>query len=87
MYITDKEISINSGEPYVEIVLPKGDRPWIGGINGRFYSISRGIPVKVPANLAELISQNENYTIIAEDSVAEYKSAQGKNLAKGGKKK
>lgn len=85
MLITENEIIIKSGDTYEEVILPEGDRPWVGGINGTFYSISRGKPVKVPSNLAALIRQNERLTVLAVESVTEYKKPEGKNL--GGKKK
>lgn len=33
------------------------DYPWEGGVNGTFYRIKRGIKVKVPKNVAELIDK------------------------------
>lgn len=78
MYITEKEVELKNG--YVEIVIKDGDMPWEGGINGKFYRISRGKPVKVPKNLAKLIRSNEQVTVMGEYSVAEYKKGKGKCL-------
>lgn len=85
MYITEKEIQIPNGMEYEEIILEQGDFPWEGGINGKFYRISRGKPVKVPANLAKLIRLNEQVTIVAKKAVSDYETGNGKCL--GGKKK
>ncbi|MBQ9950322.1 MAG: hypothetical protein IJO93_06350 [Clostridia bacterium] len=85
MYITENDIVINEKEDYARIKLAAGDRPWTGGINGKFYRISRGVPVDVPVNLAKLIRQNEEVTILSKRSVEEYKKPEGKCL--GGKSK
>ena len=55
MYITEKEIKPEA--PYVELII-EGDPgdAWEGGINGRFYRISR-VPVRVPLS-AKLIYSN-----------------------------
>ena len=85
MLITEKDIHIKQGEGYEDIILPEGDRPWIGGINGTFYSISRGTPVRVPKALAALIRQNEMCRVLAVQEIAEYKKPEGKQI--GGKRK
>ena len=85
MYTTENEININADEKYVEIELKEGDRPWVGGINGRFYRISRGKPVKVPESLAKLIAQNEKLAVLSNASLAEYKTPKGKFMG-GGRK-
>ena len=85
MYFTEKEINIRPDEPYEEIILPEGDRPWIGGINGTFYTIPRGERIKVPQNLAALIRQNERCTVLSVKSMEEYTQAEGKNLRRKGK--
>lgn len=83
--ITETDINLKPGDSYEEIILPDGDRPWIGGINGNFYSISRGVAVRVPQNLAALIRQNERCRVLAVKTISEYAKPEGKNL--GGKKK
>lgn len=85
MYITENDINLSAAEPYVEIMLKEGDTPWTGGINGKFYRISRGKPVKVPKCLAKLIFLNEQVTVLSQSHVADYKKGSGKCL--GGKKK
>lgn len=84
MYITENDIMFDKKDSYVEIVLPSGDKPWEGGINGKFYRISRGKPVKVPQNLATLIRLNEQVTVINERIVGEYKRGKGKCLGGDG---
>lgn len=80
MYITENEIKIEKNKPYVQIIV-KGDKePWVGGINGVFYRISRGVKVNVPVNLARLISLNEQVTVLGQVNVEEYKKGSGKCL-------
>lgn len=84
MYITENDIKLDNKQSYVEILIKGTGEPWIGGINGKFYRISRGVNVKVPKNLAMLIKANEQVVILSEQRVAEYKRGKGKCL--GGKK-
>ena len=57
-----EDIRIDAQEQ-TEIMLPLfpgiEDYPWEGGVNGTFYRIKRGIKVKVPKNVAELIEESE----------------------------
>lgn len=79
MFITEKEIRIES--PYVELII-EGDPndAWQGGINGKFYRISRNIPVRVPIPLAKLIHSNARVTVLSQHSFADYKTESGKCL-------
>ena len=85
MYITENNITTSADGEFVQIRLDNGDRPWTGGINGKFYRISRGIPVKVPVALANLISQNEEVAVLSEQNLAQYMTPEGKFLG-GGRK-
>ena len=63
-----------------EIMLPLfpgiEDYPWEGGVNGTFYRIKRGIKVKVPKNVAELIEESE----MSRNETLAYRRGMGKRL-------
>ncbi|HHT86098.1 MAG TPA: hypothetical protein GXZ61_00300 [Clostridiales bacterium] len=79
MYITEKEIKPEA--PYVELII-EGDPgdAWEGGINGRFYRISRGVPVRVPLSLAKLIYSNARVKVLSKSLYDDYKTESGKCL-------
>lgn len=80
MFITEKEIKIET--PYVELII-EGDPndAWQGGINGKFYRISRNIPVRIPVDLAKLIRSNARVTVLSLHNYDEYKTESGKCLS------
>ena len=67
-----------------EIMLPLfpgiEDYPWEGGVNGTFYSIKRGIKVKVPKNVAELIEESEMLREQSRNETLAYRRGMGKRL-------
>lgn len=71
-------------EPKVEILLanPEGgeNRPWEGGLNGRFYRIKRGQKVSVPKSIALLIEENEHAALQSRLLLEAYRREQGKKL-------
>lgn len=90
-YITEKELNKDTGisgksddtKPgYIALIIDEDGTgsPWEGGINGTFYRITRGVPVKVPENLVKLIRANSNVLKISESELQEYTSANGKKL-------
>lgn len=83
-YITEKELAPNkkTKDEYVALVIEDDGSgvPWEGGINGRFYRISRGTEVAVPKNLAKLISLNSRVSRISELHTRDYRSQEGKRL-------
>ncbi len=64
------------------IIAPQAgaNSPWEGGINGHFFRIQRGVPVKVPASLAKLIEANERVSILSGENLKDYLSTPGKRL-------
>ena len=91
-YINDREIDRLTGsvgealmkEPRLELTIPDREgsgRPWEGGINGYFFRIPRGVPVKVPKSVAELIAAGEQVAFYAERSTRAYRTAKGKKLS------
>ena len=67
-----------------EIMLPLfpgiEDYPWEGGVNGTFYRITRGIKVKVPKNVAELIEESEILREQSRNETLAYRRGMGKRL-------
>lgn len=67
-----------------EIMLPLfpgiEDYPWEGGVNGKFYRIKRGIKVKVPKNVAELIEESEMLREQSRNETLAYRRGMGKRL-------
>ena len=67
-----------------EIMLPLfpgiEDYPWEGGVNGTFYRITRGIKVKVPQNVAELIEESEMLREQSRNETLAYRRGMGKRL-------
>ena len=72
-------------QEYVELIIEDNGTgaAWEGGINGTFYRISRGKPVKVPRNLARLIQANANVTLLSKNELQEYRTGGGKRLGPG----
>ena len=87
-YVTENELNINSktnskkAPTYTALVIEDDGSgvPWEGGINGTFYRISRGVPVKIPENLARLIRANARVSQVSESELREYKTTSGKRL-------
>ena len=67
-----------------EIMLPLfpgiEDYPWEGEVNGTFYRIKRGIKVKVPKNVAELIEESEMLREQSRNETLAYRRGMGKRL-------
>ena len=67
-----------------EIMLPLfpgiEDSPWEGGVTGTFYRIKRGIKVKVPQNVAELIEESEMLREQSRNETLAYRRGMGKRL-------
>ena len=67
-----------------EIMLPLfpgiEDYPWECGVNGTFYRIKRGIKVKVPKNVAELIEESEILREQSRNETLAYRRGMGKRL-------
>ena len=67
-----------------EIMLPLfpgiEDYPWEGGVTGTFYRIKRGIKVKVPQNVAELIEESEMLREQSRNETLAYRRGMGKRL-------
>ena len=67
-----------------EIMLPLfpgiEDYPWEGGVNGTIYRIKRGIKVKVPKNVAELIEESEMLREQSRNETLAYRRGMGKRL-------
>ena len=67
-----------------EIMLPLfpgiEDYPWEGGVNGTFYRSKRGIKVKVPKNVAELIEESEMLREQSRNETLAYRRGMGKRL-------
>ena len=67
-----------------EIMLPIipgiEDNPSEGGVNGTFYRIKRGIKVKVPKNVAELIEESEMLREQSRNETLAYRRGMGKRL-------
>ncbi len=67
-----------------EIMLPLfpgvEDYTWEGGVNGTFYRIKRGIKVKVPKNVAELIEESEILREQSRNETLAYRRGMGKRL-------
>lgn len=67
-----------------EIMLPLfpgiEDYLWEGGVNGTFYRIKRGIKVKVPKNVAELIEESEMLREQSRNETLAYRRGMGKRL-------
>ena len=69
-------------EEMVEIRLPRdnsvrGEQQEFYSLNGKNYIIKRGVPVKVPRAVADLIENNQR----AEDEAAEYQESLAKKSA------
>lgn len=85
MDISDKSIAV-AGDmgaalakgPRVDIVIA-GEGPWLGGINGYFFRIKRGVRVSVPESLYMLIKQSERVEKLSKAVVAPFTGA-GKRL-------
>ena len=54
--------------------------PWEGGVNGTFYRFKRGIKVKVPKNVAELIDESETLREQSRNETLAYRRGMGKRL-------
>ena len=54
--------------------------PWEGWVNGTFYRIKRGIKVKVPKNVAELIEESEMLREQSRNETLAYRRGMGKRL-------
>ena len=92
MYVTENELNVRDsnkdkgneqeGVGYTALVIEDDGSgvPWEGGINGTFYRISRGVPVKIPENLARLIRANARVSELSETELYEYKTSSGKRL-------
>lgn len=92
-YITDTEIDKISGktgenlrnEKKVKLIIKaldgNSELPWEGGINGHFFRIPRGVEVMVPLSIAELISANEQVSILCDRQTKAYKNGSGKKLS------
>lgn len=67
-----------------EIMLPLlpgvNNYPWEGGVNGTFYRIKRGVRVKVPRNVAELIEESELLREQSRRETLAYRRGMGKKL-------
>ena len=67
-----------------EIMLPLfpgiEDYPWEGGVNGTFYRIKRGIKVKVPKNVAELMEESEMLREQSRNETLSFTRCMGKRL-------
>lgn len=78
-----EDIRIDAQEQ-TEIMLPLfpgiEDYPWEGGVNGKFYRIKRGIKVKVPKNVAELIEESEMLREQSRNETLAYRRGMGKRL-------
>lgn len=78
-----EDIRIDAQEQ-TEIMLPLfpgiEDYHWEGGVNGTFYRIKRGIKVKVPKNVAELIEESEMLREQSRDETLAYRRGMGKRL-------
>ena len=78
-----EDIRIDAQEQ-TEIMLPLfpgiEDYPWEGGVNGKFYRIKRGIKVKVPKNVAELIEESEILREQSRNETLAYRRGMGKRL-------
>lgn len=78
-----EDIRIDAQEQ-TEIMLPLfpgiEDYPWEGGVNGMFYRIKRGIKVKVPKNVAELIEESEMLREQSRNETLAYRRGMGKRL-------
>lgn len=78
-----EDIRIDAQEQ-TEIMLPLfpgiEDHPWEGGVNGTFYRIKRGIKVKVPKNVAELIEESEMLREQSRNETLAYRRGMGKRL-------
>ena len=78
-----EDIRIDAQEQ-TEIMLPLfpgiEDDPWEGGVNGTFYRIKRGIKVKVPKNVAELIEESEMLREQSRNETLAYRRGMGKRL-------
>ena len=71
-------------EEQVEIMLAKlpgvSNYPWEGALNGHFYRIKRGVRVRVPRSIDELISENERICEESRNELNEYAKGAGKRL-------
>ena len=78
-----EDIRIDAQEQ-TEIMLPLfpgiEDYPWEGGVNGTFYRIQRGIKMKVPKNVAELIEESEMLREQSRNETLAYRRGMGKRL-------
>ena len=78
-----EDIRIDAQEQ-TEIMLPLfpgiEDYPWEGGVHGTFYRIKRGIKVKVPKNVAELIEESEMLREQSRNETLAYRRGMGKRL-------
>ena len=78
-----EDIRIDAQEQ-TEIMLPLfpgiEDYPWEGGVKGTFYRIKRGIKVKVPKNVAELIEESEMLREQSRNETLAYRRGMGKRL-------
>ncbi|MBR7034072.1 MAG: hypothetical protein IKI03_10640 [Clostridia bacterium] len=72
--VVEKVVEEPKGEKMVTIKLPKSTEnagPVFVSVNERTFLIQRGVPVDVPASVAEVIATSERY----EDEATEYELA------------
>ena len=89
-FINERELERVAGDagrelkaqPKVEIMIGQkpGSTHWEGGLNGYFFRIKRGVAVRIPAAIAELIAQNERVTRLSSGMFREYTMGRGKRL-------
>ena len=67
---SEKQELVNVMIPYVE-----GQDPEVTvGINGVYTKIKKGRPVKVPRNVAEVLAQSDQMTMVALETQEKFKS-------------
>lgn len=67
---TEEQELVNVMIPYVE-----GQDPEVTvGINGVYTKIKKGRPVKVPRNVAEVLAQSDQMTMVALETQEKFKS-------------
>lgn len=67
---TEEQELVNVMVPYVE-----GQDPEVTvGINGVYTKIKKGRPVKVPRNVAEVLAQSDQMTMVALETQEKFKS-------------
>lgn len=81
--ITSETGKALAAQEKVSIMIAKDIGPyWEGGINGHMFRIKTGMVVKVPRDLAVLISQNADVLEQSEKAAKEYTRPGGKNATK-----